>query len=140
MLPDPIAITDNFGCAFNQQHPVTIDAYNEVAGALGLGVWPVRCPDEDDMSLRSSIDAESLFDYSPSQTEATTTGGAVQPELTSTNIEHMLGVLKAERGKCLGELRGLDAALQTIDQLANRKRPGLKFCVYRTCANNVSLL
>lgn len=47
---------------------------------------------------------------------------AVQNELTHTNIEHMLQVLKAERGKCLGELRGLDAALETIDQLANGKR------------------
>jgi hypothetical protein len=30
----------------------------------------------------------------------------------------MLAVLKAERGKCLRELRGLDAALETIGQLA----------------------
>ena len=85
----------------------------------------LRCPDEDDMNSVSSNDQESLFDYSPSESNTATTVGssAVQRELTHTNIEHMLAVLKAERGKCLRELRGLDAALETIDQLANGKRP-----------------
>ena len=80
-----------------------------------------RCPDEDDMNSVSSNDQESLFDYSPSESNTATTVGSsvVQHEVTNTNIKHMLAVLKAERGKCLGELRGLDAALETIDQLAN---------------------
>ena len=84
-----------------------------------------RCPDEDDMNSVSSNDQESLFDYSPLESNTATTVGSsvVQHELTHTNIEHMLAVLKAERGKCLGELRGLDEALKTIDQLANGKRP-----------------
>jgi hypothetical protein len=83
-----------------------------------------RCRDEDDMNSVSSNDQESLFDYSPSESNTATTVGssAVQNELTHTNIEHMLAVLKAERGKCLGELRGLDAALEIIDQLANWER------------------
>ena len=84
-----------------------------------------RSPDEDDMNSVSSNDQESLFDYSLSESNTATTvdSNAVQHDLTHTNIEHMLAVLKAERGKCLGELRGLDAALATIDQLANGKRP-----------------
>ena len=83
-----------------------------------------RCPDEDDMNSVSSGDQESLFGSSPSVSNTATTVGSsvVQNELTHTNIEHMLAVLKAERGKCLGELRGLDAALEIIDQLANGKR------------------
>lgn len=83
-----------------------------------------RSRDEDDMHSVSSSDQESLFDYSPSESNTATTVGssAVQNELTHTNIEHMLAVLKAERGKCLGELRGLDAALEIIDQLANWER------------------
>jgi hypothetical protein len=100
-----------------------------------------RCPDEDNMSSVSSNDQESLFDYSPSESGTTITVGssAVQQELTYTNIEHMLAVLKAERRKCLGELRGFDAALETIDQLANRKRPGLEICFNRVRVNDVSL-
>jgi hypothetical protein len=84
-----------------------------------------RCPDEDDMNSVSSNGEESLFDYSPLESNTATTVGSsvVQHELTHTKIEHMLTVLKAERGKCLGELRGLDAALETIDQLANWKHP-----------------
>ena len=84
-----------------------------------------RCPDEDDMNSVSSNDQESLFDYSPSESNTATTVGSsvVQHEVTDTNIEHMLAVLKAERGKCLGELRGLDTALETIDQLANGNGP-----------------
>lgn len=98
-------------------------------------------PDEDGMSWVSSNDQESLFDYSPSERDTTTTAGSstVQQELTYTNIEHMLAVLKAERGKCLGELRGFDAALETIDQLANRKRPGSEICFHRVCVNDISL-
>jgi hypothetical protein len=100
-----------------------------------------RCPDEDGMSSVSSNDQESLFDYSPSESGTAVTVGssAVQQELTYTNIEHMLAVLKAERGKCLAELRGFDAALETIDQLANRKRPGLEICFNRVRVNDVSL-
>ena len=83
-----------------------------------------RCPAEDNMNSISSDDQESLFDYAPSEsTTATTVGSsAVQDERTRTNIDHMLAVLKTERVKCLGELRGLDAALGIIDQLANGKR------------------
>ncbi|KAH8656514.1 hypothetical protein BGZ60DRAFT_143331 [Tricladium varicosporioides] len=99
------------------------------------------CPDEDDMSSVSSNDQESLFDYSPSESDTITTvgSGTVQQELTYTNIEHMLAVLKAERGKCLRELRGFDAALETIDQLANRKCPGSEICLNRVSLNDVSL-
>jgi hypothetical protein len=100
-----------------------------------------RCPDEGDMSSVSSNDQESLFDYSPSESDTTATVGigTAQQELTYTNIEHMLAVLKAERGKCLRELRGFDAALETIDQLANRKRPGSEICLNRVCLNDISL-
>jgi hypothetical protein len=94
-------------------------------------MWHFRCPDDDDMSSVSSNDQESLFDYSPSESDTTTTVGssAVQQELTYTNVEHMLAVLKAEREKCLKELRGFDAALEIIDQLANRKCPGSEICL-----------
>ncbi|KAN0095722.1 hypothetical protein V8E51_016433 [Hyaloscypha variabilis] len=124
--PGTLAALDTLVYPFYHKHAEAIDPNHEEAGPRGLGMWHFRCSDEDDMSSGSSIDAESLFDYSPSESEATSTVGssAVQQELTYTNIEHMLTVLKAERGKCLGELRGLDAALETIDQLANRKRPG----------------
>lgn len=71
-----------------------------------------RCPDEDDMNSVSSHDQESLFGFSHSEsnTAITVDSSSVQHEVTHTNIEHMLAVLKAERGKCLRELRGLDAA------------------------------
>ncbi|KAH8589501.1 hypothetical protein B0O99DRAFT_692394 [Bisporella sp. PMI_857] len=79
--------------------------------------------DEDDMSSVSSNDQESLFEHSPSETDTVTTVGssAVQQEMTYTNIEHMLAVLKAERGKCLGEIREFDAALEIIDQLTTNR-------------------
>jgi hypothetical protein len=102
-----------------------IDPNNEEAYLRNDRLRPhFCCPDEDDMSSVSSNDQESLFDQSLSETDTMTTVScsAVQQELTYTNIEHMLAVLKAERGKCLGELREFDAALETIDQLANRKR------------------
>jgi hypothetical protein len=100
-----------------------------------------RCPDEDHMSFVSSNDQGSLFDSSPSESDTPSTvgGGAAQQELTYTNIEHMLAVLKAERGKCLGELRGLDAALETMNKLESRKSPGSEICSNRVCINDFSL-
>jgi len=87
--------------------------------------------EEDGMSSVSSNDQESLFDYPLSEGRTSTTVGSssVQQELTYTNIEHMLAVLKTERRKCLEELRGFDAVLKTIDQLANRRRPGSEDCL-----------
>lgn len=98
--------------------------------------------DEDDMSSASSNNQESLFDYSPSDSDIATTidSSAVRHELTYTNIEYMLVVLKAERGKCLEDLRGFDAALETLDQSANSKLPESEIGFNRACVNNVSLL
>jgi hypothetical protein len=118
-----LASMNTLGYPLDQQNAMAIDQNHEKDDFGGIGMCHFRCQDEDDMSSISSYNQESLFDYSPSESNATTIVGssALQQELTYTNVEHMLAVLKAERGKCLGELRGLDAALETIDQLANRK-------------------
>lgn len=92
---------------------------------------------EDDMSSVSTNDQESLFDYPPSEgyTSKTVGSGSIQQELTDTNIEHMLAVLKTERGKCLEELRGLDATLKTIDELANCRHPRCGNCKHPRCGD-----
>jgi hypothetical protein len=136
---------DDFGAHFHDTMScdLAIDPNHEEADLRNDRLRFFRCPDEDDMSSVSSNDEDSLFEYSPSvsDTVTTTTVGSrsVQQELTYTNIEHMLAVLKAERGKCLGELRGFDAALETIDQLANSRRPGSEICFNMVRVNDISI-